>query len=690
MRKDWGSLCLAAWAVCGLALAAPPDAGPVDDWIAGDGSLMLPAPQADPARLRVTIGETDYSAQMSADDTGHLRLQGRPVRLPAGEQSLTLYAVQDDGRWQELSRLPLRVLSRGGFEQSEFQPRADLNNESLWREEVSGDAFASDPDHYHNLAGTGGLSTHQTRSGWSLRSEWSLTGNSRRESALQFFNRGERADKVDLASYRIDIASEALSIGIGHVSLGRNALLMDKLNQRGVVASWQASDWLDLQAGAVNGSQIVGFDHFLGIQTRDNLITGYSLGLNLPTGGLGQLRLELSLSDSEVASDPGFDVGELRDNERSRGRGMLLRYASPGDSLNLEGLYARSRYHNPFDAGLAFDGELVPVEEAERAARRLSMNWSPLSYLQFGDGWTANLSLSASHDQADPLYQSIGAFVSGDQRNDRYSLSASLGISDLNLSLSRARDNLDNLANLLTTRTRQRGGSLRIGLDRLGWLRLESWGGSLLPGLDLSWDRTHQFAANDPAAEDSGFNGGSHLPDQVTERRAVGLSWNFARASLSYRRDLSEQDNRQTGREDADFDNRSNSISLSLRPWDRLSLDLNLSDSDNQDLGAALTRENRSNSASLNWQITDNGALSARWFNSNDEDSLGNAEAENRSSELNLNWNLRIPLGGARAAPISLYMRYARQENASRDHVFDFASAGESWTLQSGVSASLF
>ena len=687
----WTAAWLAAVMLATAASARAADVSLADDspeWIDARGSLRLridPNPGLD--RLRIVIGQTDYSGQVRADFAAGVELLGTPVRLPAGENSLSVYAVEDDGSWTELAALPIRVLTRAGLEVSEVDPRLDLNNESQHRQKASGDAFAASPSEYYRLAGNGGLSTRHARGGWSLSSDWNLTGNSQREAALQFGTKGSDASKIDLAGYRVDLVGPRLQIGVGHVPLGRNALLLDNVTTRGVVASVQVLPWMDVQAGAVNGTSIVGFDRILGVQTRTNLMTGASLGLDVPTGGYGTLRVEASMTDSELEAQTGFDIGEVADTERSRGQGARLAYATPGGSFSLEALYARSRYVNPFDPALAFGGELVEVREETRSARRGQFNWSPLSGVMVGE-LNLGLNLSGSHAQADPLYKTIGAFVAADQRQDNLSASAFLGIASVSLSLAEARDNLDDVPTLLTTKTRQHGATLNIGLDQLEFARGAS--GSWLPALDLSLNRTRQFAANSPPTEDSGFNTTNHLPDQVTETAGFGLSWAHARGSFGYRLDLSDQDNRQEGRERADFFNRVHNFSLQLSPFDALSLDLGYSASDNEDIEQTLTQNNRSYNVAFNWRFIETASLSARWFDSADDDSLGNASANTKSAEAALNWNFELPVTADRRVPVAFFIRYARQESESRDNVFDFSSAGRSWTINSGVSATLF
>lgn len=667
------------------AIGSAPEGGA---WLDARGPLRLPvAPGTDVASLRVLIGQTDFGAQARVLDDGTLEIAGTPVRLPAGEHSATVYAVDADGGWRELVVQPVRVLSRGGFERGQLTPRLDLNNESQLRQRVSGTANAADPDEYYHLASTAGLATRHARDGWSLDSDWNLSGNSRREAALQFGRRGAQAPKFDLASYRIGLAGSGYSLAVGHVPLGRNPLLMDNVSTRGVVATAQPLPWADVQIGAVNGTSIVGFDRFFGVRTRDHLMTGMSLGVDAPTGGRGSLRVEISLTDSQLESESGFDIGQVPDREKSRGQGARLAYATPAGRFSLQALYARSRYDNPADAALALVGTPVAVREQTRDAQRAQFSWSPLSGVQIGP-WALSLNLSGSHAQADPLYRTIGAFVSGDQRNDMLAASAVLGIAELSLSVSRARDNLDDIPSLLTTRTRGSSANLRLGLDQL--VRNQAGTRSWLPALDLSHDRLHQYASNSPAFEDSDFNATSHLPDQITGRTGLGLSWTLGAAAFGYRLDLSDQNNRQPGRERADFFNRVHNFNLRLTPWQALSLELGHARSDNENREQALTQFNRSDNAAINWQISKAASLSARWFDSDDDDSLGLAESGTRSADavFNLRWNL--PVTSGRKVPVHFFLRYARQENEARDRVFGFASEGSNWTINSGVSATLF
>lgn len=208
------------------------------------------------------------------------------------------------------------------------------------------------------------------------------------------------------------------------------------------------------------------------------------------------------------------------------------------------------------------------------------MQKSPL----FGEQ-TANLTLTARHARADVLYKSLGALV--DANLDSYVLGADASIGPVasQLAYRWTQDNIDNLPTLLTTRTR----GLTFGLNLPTPTLFDNIADQLwLPNVSYALERVHQQAMNTPNPELSGFDDPSQLPDQVTQPDALDFGWTGEHWEFSYRLSYSREDNRQPGREQADFDTLENRVSLGLRPSDTLNLMLGLGRNRKQDQEQAL------------------------------------------------------------------------------------------------------
>src|SRR5690606_19256963 len=136
--------------------------------------------------------------------------------------------------------------------------------------------------------------------------------------------------------------------------------------------------------------------------------------------------------------------------------------------------------------------------------------------------------------------RSVGAYVQADAQSDRLDLQLSVGPLALQGALSRARDNLDDIASILTTRTEgwQAGGALPLG--QLFGAAYDAW---YWPNLSMTWQQMHQFGEDVP--ENSDFNP-SHVPDQMSTNATASVAWTHSIWSLTYNWNRSHQDNRQT------------------------------------------------------------------------------------------------------------------------------------------------
>src|SRR5690606_26107042 len=150
------------------------------------------------------------------------------------------------------------------------------------------------------------------------------------------------------------------------------------------------------------------------------------------------------------------------------------------------------------------------------------------------------------HERADPLYRSIGAYVQPDVESNGVDVTGSLGSLAVQGSYSGSRDNLDDLPSVLTTKTRTQGLSASIPVSTI----VSATGAWFLPQVSWMWQRNRQFGEGVPV--NGGFSE-SHVPDQVSTNQSVSVAWSLNASTLTYRWNRTFQDNRQTGREQADF-----------------------------------------------------------------------------------------------------------------------------------------
>jgi hypothetical protein len=278
----------------------------------------------------------------------------------------------------------------------------------------------------------------------------------------------------------------------------------------------------------------------------------------------GAMRVELSAMNGSILPRTGFNQGAVTDAERSAGAALRLQSALLGNRLRLEAGYARSAFDNPPDPLLGPVDSLVPVARDTRDARFVESSFDVLRGRPlFGDR-TASLTLGASHERVAPLYRSVGTYVQSDRVQDRIAMQGTVSGLAIAVHHSAGGNNVDRISSILTTRSRQTGADIGGPLGALlGWQ--SAW----LPSVTMRLARHHHLATHVPAG--NGFDP-SHAPDQVSRERAVAVSWQAARGSVTLRNGRSEQDNRQPGRERADLVNRTRGAQGSFSPHRHVSL----------------------------------------------------------------------------------------------------------------------
>ncbi|MCW5634157.1 MAG: hypothetical protein KIT17_12550 [Rubrivivax sp.] len=624
--------------LAGPAVLAQPGASSTsfaDRWVAADAPLVLHFEPdawrellAARDRLRLFVGKHDLSALVRVPAPGRLEVGGN-VAWPSGESEVVLYLVQAD-MWQELGRWPLRVRTPAGFESSSFEPRLELRFGGRAAERRSDGQPVTPRGTHGDASARGGVAFTGQRDGWQLDAAAQGQAASFRGEALRFATLGLAAPRADLAEYRLAATHGRFGARVGHAEFGRHPLLMNAFAARGLGVSAPLGARFDLALHAASGSQIVGTDNLSGVEEREHRIQGASVGAELGRGW----RLEVSGLEARQAPITDFAAGSVADAERSRGLGWRLHRAA--GRLRVDAAWARSRHEHPFDTALAQGGPLVAVAPATRDAHRVEVQADvlapreaagaaaegPAAAAGGGTGAPADaahapptLTLTALHERSAPLYRSLAAVISGDQLHGRVGATAAWRGASLTLAAGRREDNLARIATLLATRTEERTASLALPLPR--WLGESGAGGEggtggAWPQVSLSAQRAHQFALNTPLADDSGF-AETHRPDQVTAQAQGQLVWSFAGgAALSTGATLSRVDNRQVGRENADFDTLAHqaSLGLPLAPTLRARLAGQRSRQLAREIGLANVGE--AASLGLDWQPTPKWTLGAQ------------------------------------------------------------------------------
>jgi hypothetical protein len=654
---------------------------PAEGFVQRDHAIELAlSREIDPAieRLAVFFGPTDVT-DLFRRDVQALRYDPAYASLPSGEDELIVYRVGADGSWSELARFPLRVVGRGGFETARWDPKLDLGIQGNLTEGHEPDENGPPRDTYQDLQGQLTFATEATRGDMRIVSETAVFGTSYRPQALRYGELGRDAPEIDLSSYVLRLDRGDVSLSLGHVGIGQQRHLINGFNSRGTLLGYKPHPRLDFSFGAMNGTSIVGWRNFVGLDEPDHrvlsAVAGFE-GFQRP----GALRVELTWLGASALPQSGFNQGDINDAEESDGMALRVLSSLIDDRVRLEGGFSRSTYDNPFDPTLAQGDDLVEVDEETRNARYVEASADVLRNLKVWGTQTATLTLAMRHERVDPLYQSLAAYVRPDALQNQVELRSSIAGIQLQASHDRSEDNLDEIESILTTKTRRNSGSVGFPVATVFGIQSEA---AWLPQLRYGIDRTHQFGEGIPP--NSGFSA-SHVPDQVSLAHTASADWRWSRISFGWRLNRSKQDNRQTGREAADLVNRSNGLSLGLTAHERLrfDFDLNLEKRDARER-SEIDRTRRWG-ARANWSVFDRTTMSLSWAATHAE--IRNDASERDDTTLDAQWSSFIPyldrFGG------QYFLRYSRNSNESLDVATDESDERENWSVDSGLNFSFF
>lgn len=697
------------------ATSAPATAPPVEAafagrWVGARDALELrigPEAQARWRQWRLFVGTLEVTALARLAAPGLIELVPAAGPWPAGEAELVIH---DGADGTELARLPLRVLSAAGLERSETTPRLDLGSESRATDRRS-DRQPTSP-RTGRADGTlgAGVAWKGEREGLTLEAGANVAGHSQRERALRFGTLGEQAPKTDLADYRLALGWRGHGAEIGHVTGGTHPLLVQGFASRGIGLEGRLGEQADVAVHVLRGSAIVGVDDLGGIEDAEHRLQMLTLGAELVAGRPGGLRAELSVLDAAVRSEAGFNVGSVPDAERSRGIGVRLAAASEDGRLSGGLALARSRFTNPFDPALAQAGELQPVQTEERHALSASLRWAALQQWPLGDaaaGRLLDLSFDLRHDHAQPLYRSLGASVVPDQQATRAGMQLALKGAALQFGAATQVDNLARIATLLRTRTDEATSALSLPLAT--WFapaapepaaaadtggaqptRADAAGPglNLWPTLALNGKWVHQRAVNAPAEEDSGI-AATHRPDQVTREQQLNLSWSLGAHSLGYGVSRSVVDNRQVGRENADFHRLAHQASLNLTLGEAWRAALALARTRQASIETGLVNHTLGGSLQVDWAVNERWSVSGSVKHDLADDTRDLARAASDGAQLQFTHRFGVP-GIDKPLPGQAFLRLGYEAQRQRDSVAASALRFRAAWVDLGLAFSFF
>ncbi|MGE0552989.1 MAG: hypothetical protein AB7R55_06135 [Gemmatimonadales bacterium] len=670
---------------------APPQLAVTPGW-AGEAflggrtplELTLSRSLAAPERLAVLIGDLDVSALVERRGA-EIRYRPTAARLPSGDSEVVVFLIDSTGQWSEVGRAPLKVRSRLGLESGQVIPSLDLTTSGQLDRSLAEGETAPDRLTYQDLTLRLGFQGQAIRSNLQLSAQVNAIGVTQETQRLRFGELATDAPALDLSDYQVQLSRGQSRLAIGNVTAGNNRFLLSGFGSRGVSAGIGLGSVATLDAALVNGSNVVGWTNLIGLAESAHRIGTATLAFELMPSRPGGMRVAFSGMDGSILPVSSFNQGAATDAEESRGFGVEVAMSDARQRIRFSGGFSRSRFLNPNDPLLFGDTSVVAVAPTTRSARFGEVGLQLLQGVAISPTVQANLGATARHERVDPLYRSVGAYVQADQESNAVELAGGLGSLAVQASLNQSRDNLGEITSILTSKTRGRSVNASLPLSALFHAPPNAW---YLPAFNWSWQYTRQFGEGLPV--DGDFSE-SHVPDQVSRNQSAGLAWGAGGWNLSYRWNQSFQDNRQTGREEADFRGIVHGLSFGANPTPSLSANLDFSVERQKSFETRTTQRLERVGGGLQWQVTRTTALVASISQSWGSDQLSEQRSRNTEYQLELSQGFNLYRKTEYGTQGRLFIRYARTRAAM--YPFQQPSLLDpviNWTLNAGGSFRLY
>ena len=554
-------------------------------------ALRLSRPlRPDEGRLAVLIGQLDVTSLLV--QRGDLvAYTPSVVPLPQGAFEVIVYTISNDEEWKEIARFPAVVaetaksggvgsqavdagsgpaaagVSQPGRRRYTLKPSLTVGMKSQVAESHFPNGSPAARQTFADATLQGNLQNSITAGSLMLQNQFEIVGTSYQNEALRFSQMGTEAPLVDLPSYLMVLKLGKAELKAGHISIGQHRHLVNSFASRGAMLSMQLLPWLDVSGAAVNGSNIVGWDNFFGLNQREHQILTGTVGLEFLPKRPGGVRFEITGLDGSLLPISGFTQGVVNDMEESRGVSGRLLLSDKSQRFKMEGGYTRSAFTNPLDPQLAQGQDIVPVQKTTEDARYLDASAGILRDLSIGGKQKANLTFSYRHERVDPTFRSVAVVTQADRQQNQFEIAGNVSQVTMSISHTRFNNNLGNLNSILTTLTRQNALNISVPLSTVFGSPDKS--ASWLPAFTYTDARVHSYGKEFPAI---GFISPHQIPDQMSTVQTASVEWQLKRYRWGYRFNRSFQDNRQPGRESADLRNMVNGLTFGVNAHANLDL----------------------------------------------------------------------------------------------------------------------
>lgn len=652
--------------------------------------------------LAIFLDTTDITSLFNSKEKV-FRYSPQALALPSGEHTLVVYLVSAANQWKQIATFPLQVrdtknsdtrpadsdpgkdLKKHGFDKFELKPSLALNLKTESTVLYFPNNTRPDRLNFFDLGFQGSLQTDLARGVLTHQNQFDFVGTTFQKAALRFGEKSDDAPQIDLSSYLMQFQVKRVKVVLGHHSYGTNRYLIDSFSSRGFEVTVPLGSRFDFSFNATNGTSVVGWNNFSGLNRRKHKVIAATVGSELFPAHPGWLRLELGILRGSLLPVNNFNQRNLTDAETSHGIGGRIVASDSKSRFRIDAGYARSRFDNPADPLLSQGFTVVPVRESSRNAV-----YADLKYLLLKD-WKAtkekdvNLSFAFRYNRVDPLFRSVAVFTQADKLDYQYELTGNFGEITAGLVHNRLNDNLDDVPSILKTLTRRNGFNVALPLTAaLGYARDHA---AWLPRLSYNFDRTHAFGAFLPV--NSGF-ALTHVPDQASTNHNFNAEWAHDSLRFGYRFNQSFQDNREVGREVADFRTVVNALTFGVKPLRKL--DLNFDVSSERATSLEVNRLDRALRLSFGSSLQTTGKSMLTTNVSSNLASDAAATNRNRSIDLDLQWSWRFGIENDKYRKFQgqFFVRYANRYARAQDRLFLFNNITKFQSFSAGLNLTLF
>ncbi len=671
--------------------------------------LRLKVPNAAkflPSRSEVAVflDDLDITSQIQIEGQ-ELVYQSELLPLTIGDRTLTIYRTTTPDRWETIATFAIKIADGSSSiatipptpstpplspspvserSRTAFKSKFNVNLKSQIAESRSPNAGKSARPTSLDASFTGELSADYKIGTGKIQGKVNLIGTTFQPEALRFGELQERASLVDLSAYAIDFTDGGNKFALGNTCFGNNPLLISNVCTRGISATAKLNDFADLSVGHLSTTAIVGFDNILGIGEGDNNLTGATLGLQVANNKAGGVRLETTVMNGSRLPVSNFNVGEVVDAEKSEGVGLRVTAANDNGRWRADAGFARSTFTSvgANDPQLNQGANIVALQPVTKNAWYVETSYDIFKDIKLDNKRNFSLAANLKLERTDPQFGTLGASTNPDRLQRQYGVNASIAGASIQFQHSNSEDNIDGVPNLLKTKTQSNNASLSIPLQSVINNR-----NPLIPTVSYSYQQTAQNGSIALAANGN-FNDPSKIPNQNNITHNVGLGWKFSDAlSFDYRFANTFQDNRQQGRENADFSNNSHQFSVGWQSNKSLRFSLGYNLTSAQNIERQVTRFTQSPSLGINWDVSPDVSLAFNYNFNRDSDSIGESLTRSNGLDLLLNWNFKTNTFG-RENPGSVFLRYGYQSNVNNSSIGNINTDATINTISAGMSLS--